>query len=82
MDAKKLFHGMGTGIRLTLSYAELKKQMILFPPLAEQEEIVNYIDQKTTDIDRLIVELTYQVEYLKEYKQSLFADVVTGKIDV
>ena len=82
MDAKKLFHGMGTGIRLTLSFAELKKQFILFPPLNEQQEIVDYIDRKTTEIDRLVVELTYQVEYLKEYKQRLIADVVTGKINV
>lgn len=82
MDAKKMFHGMGTGIRLTLSFAELKKQLILFPPMSEQDEIVNYINQKTTDIDRLLVELTYQVEYLKEYKQKLIADVVTGKINV
>lgn len=82
MDAKKLFHGMGTGIRLTLSFAELKKQQILFPPIGEQEEIVKYINYKTTEIDRLVVELTYQVEYLKEYKQRLIADVVTGKINV
>ncbi len=82
MDAMKLFHGMGTGIRLTLSFAELKKQFILFPPLEEQQEIVDYIGSKTTEIDRLVVELTYQVEYLKEYKQRLIADVVTGKINV
>lgn len=82
MDAMKLFHGMGTGIRLTLSYAELRKQPILFPPIEEQQEIVDYIDRKTTEIDRLVVELTYQVEYLKEYKQRLIADVVTGKINV
>ena len=82
MDAMKLFHGMGTGIRLTLSFSELKKQMILFPPLSEQAEIVEEINQKTTEIDRLIVELTYQAEYLKEYKQRLIADVVTGKINV
>jgi hypothetical protein len=29
-----------------------------------------------------VVELSYQVEYLKEYKQKLIADVVTGKINV
>jgi restriction endonuclease S subunit len=52
------------------------------PPIEEQEEIVDYIDRKTTEIDRLVVELTYQVEYLKEYKQRLIADVVTGKINV
>ena len=82
MDAMKLFHGMGTGIRLTLSYAELRKQPILFPPLEEQQKIVDYINRKTTEIDSLVVELTYQVEYLKEYKQRLIADVVTGKINV
>lgn len=82
MDAMKLFHGMGTGIRLTLSFAELRKQLILFPPMREQKEIVDYIVRKTAEIDRLVVELTYQVEYLKEYKQRLIADVVTGKINV
>lgn len=56
--------------------------MIPVPPIEEQQEIVDYIDRKTTEIDRLVVELTYQVEYLKEYKQRLIADVVTGKINV
>jgi len=57
-------------------------QYLFIPPLAEQQEIVEYIDRKTTEIDRLVVELTYQVEYLKEYKHRLIADVVTGKINV
>lgn len=57
-------------------------QYLFIPPLAEQQEIVEYIDRKTTEVDRLVVELTYQVEYLKEYKQRLIADVVTGKINV
>ena len=43
MDSMKLFHGMGTGIRLTLSYSELKKRLITFPPLDEQQQIVEYI---------------------------------------
>lgn len=46
MDSKKLFHGMGTGIRLTLSFAELKKQQIPVPPLPEQQAIVAYLDTK------------------------------------
>lgn len=57
-------------------------QYLFVPPLKEQQQIVEYINRKTTEIDRLMVELTYQVEYLKEYKQRLIADVVTGKINV
>ena len=73
-----------TGIRegQNINYDLLKNKFIPIPPLAEQQEIVDYIDRKTTEIDRLVVELTYQVEYLKEYKQRLIADVVTGKINV
>ncbi len=51
MDAKKLFHGMGTGIRLTLSFAELKKQYIPIPPIEEQQAIVDYIEAKLSKID-------------------------------
>lgn len=73
------------GIRVgqwDLSPIGLKSIPFIEPPVEEQEEIVSYIDRKTTEIDRLVVELTYQVEYLKEYKQRLIADVVTGKINV
>lgn len=51
MDSKKLFHGMGSGIRLTLSFKELKAQTIPVPPLAEQEKIVEYLSIKTSLID-------------------------------
>lgn len=73
------------GIRVgqwDLSPIGLKSIPFIEPSIEEQNEIVAYIDRKTTEIDRLIVELTYQVEYLKEYKQRLMADVVTGKINV
>ena len=81
-DIHKVFYGMGDGLRQSLNYAGMKGLLIALPPLAEQQEIVDYIDRKTTEIDTLVVELTYQVEYLKEYKQRLIADVVTGKINV
>lgn len=82
MDSKKLFHGMGTGIRLTLSFSELKKQQIPVPPLAEQQEIVTYIEAKVANINQLCQAERSQIEKLKEYKQRLISDVVTGKVKV
>ena len=82
MDSKKLFHGMGTGIRLTLSYTELKKQLIPNPPLSEQNAIVSYIDRKVAQIDKMKAAELSQIEKLKEYKQRLISDVVTGKVKV
>lgn len=77
MDNMKMFHGMGTGIRLTLSFAELKKQMLPFPPLPEQEKIVEYIDSKTNKIDAYVAERERELQALTELKQSQIAEVVT-----
>lgn len=82
MDSMKLFHGMGTGIRLTLSFKELKKQILPVPSLEEQKQIVAYINDKTSKIDKLIVNINKEIEGIKEYKQRLISDVVTGQIKV
>lgn len=82
MDNMKLFHGMGTGIRLTLSFDELKKQLVVVPPQDEQQAIVSHIEEKCQKIDTLITELQAEINYLKEYKQRLIADVVTGQVNV
>ena len=82
MDAQKLFHGMGTGIRLTLSFDELKKQYLPIPPLSEQQAIVDYIETRLTKVDSYIADLQAEIEYLKEFKQRLISDVTTGQICV
>ena len=80
MDSKKLFHGMGTGIRLTLSYNELKKQYVVVPPNDEQAAIVSAINSMSEKIDTLTTKLTAQIGYLKELKQRIISDAVTGKV--
>ena len=82
MDNMKLFHGMGTGIRLTLSFDEMKKQLVVVPPQDEQQAIVTYIEEKCEKIDKLASELQSEIDYLKEYKQRLIADCVTGQVNV
>lgn len=73
-----------TGIRegQNINYDLLRKKYLPIPPIEEQQEIVEYIDAATTKADKMIVELTNHVESMKEYKQRLIADVVTGKINV
>ena len=79
-DIKKLFYSMGGGIRQGLNWQGLKKIEILLPPISEQRAIVEYIDRKCGNINSLISELEAEIAYLKEYKQRLIADAVTGKI--
>lgn len=52
------------------------------PALTEQKEIVNYLDAKCAEIDRLIAKKEQLVKELENYKKSLIYEVVTGKREV
>ena len=55
---------------------------VIGPPLSEQQAIVSYITERTAKIDSLIEKLNKEIECIKEYKQRLISDVVTGQIKV
>ena len=73
-----------TGIRegQNINYSLLSKKYIPLPPKAEQQAIVAYINEKCSKITSLISELESEIDYLKEYKQRLIADCVTGQVNV
>lgn len=52
---------------------------IIVPPLAEQQAIADYLDQRCSEIDELIALKQQKIEKLKEYKKSLIFECVTGK---
>ena len=81
-DIKKLFYSMGGGLRQNLNWQGLKKLDIPLPPIDEQQSIVAYIEEKCEKIDKLASELQSEIDYLKEYKQRLIADCVTGQVNV
>ena len=66
----------------TISQDKIKDMVFYYPPLPEQEQIVSYLDEKTSEIDKIIELENKKIELLKEYRQSLISNVVTGKIKV
>lgn len=52
---------------------------IVIPPKKEQMIIVSYLDKKCSAIDNQISKIERQIELLKEYKQSIITECVTGK---
>lgn len=57
-------------------------QKLIVPPLDEQQAIVDYIETRLAKIDTYIANLQAEIDYLKEFKQRLISDVVTGQICV
>ena len=54
----------------------------VFPPLAEQRTIANFLDKKCAAIDRVVAEKESLVADLEAYKKSLIFECVTGKMEV
>lgn len=81
-DNQKVFHGMGKGVRLTLSFAEVKKMLMPVPPLKEQMAIADYLDDKCAKIDSIIADKETLISRLQEYKKSIIFEYVTGKKEV
>lgn len=52
------------------------------PPLEEQNQIAEYLDKKTSEIDTLITKKEVLIAELEEYKKSLIYECVTGKKEV
>lgn len=83
---RKIFYGLGRGAankgRWRMPAINFKNYDIPVPPIEEQREIVEYIEQETEKIDLLKKEVEKHIEYLREYRTRLISDVVTGQIDV
>ena len=62
----------------------LKKDQILIKlnENAEQENIVEYLDKKCTEIDCIINNKKKQLEILEQHKRSLIYEYITGKKEV
>lgn len=81
-DIKKVFYSMGGGLRQSMNYSEITKLIVPIPPIEEQHAIVSYITERVAKIDSLVEKLNKEIECIKEYKQRLISDVVTGQIKV
>ena len=80
---RKYFEINSDGVtRFGLGKPTIENMVIPLPPFHEQQQIVEYLDEQTKKIDSLIEKETKRLDLLKEYRQSLISDVVTGKVDV
>ena len=82
----RIFYSLGQGVsnlgRWRLQTSSFMNFKVPVPPLVEQKEIANYLDQKINDINSIIDQKQEQLETLESYKKSLIYEYVTGKKEV
>lgn len=69
-------------MRLRLYFTEFSKIFLPYPPLEEQKAIVAHLDNECKKIDDLKAKYRQEIDLIKEYKERLIYDVVTGKMSV
>ncbi len=80
---RRYFEVNSNGItRYGLGKASIENLILPIPPETEQCQIGNFLYQKTKQIGELISAEQQKIQLLKEYRQSLISEAVTGKIDV
>ncbi len=62
--------------------SDLEDTPFILPPIEEQNEIVKKTRNENDQIGTIIEKEIQRIELLKEYRQALISEVVTGKIDV
>jgi len=71
--------------KATIAHFTMEKFGALCIPIPvpyEQTAIVEYLDAQTAKLDAAIAAARREIELLREYRERLIADVVTGKVDV
>ena len=78
---KELLH-LAKNLRHSLTEDQLGAIKQLVPPLDEQQEIADYLDNKCAEVEQIIADKKSQIETLDGYKKSLIYEYVTGKKEV
>ena len=80
-DLKKVFYGLGSGLRQNLSWSDFKFLPCPVPPLPEQAAIVRYLDHVDRRIRRYVSAKRKLIALLEEEKQAVINQAVTRGLD-
>lgn len=81
LDLKKVFYGLGSGLRQNLDWKDFKYLPCLAPPLPEQAAIVRFLDYADRRIRRYIRAKKKLIALLNEQKQAIIHRAVTRGLD-
>lgn len=70
------------GTQPNISQNLIKDLIVHIPPIKEQIDIINFLNKKTTQIQKITTNLQSQIHTLKELRKTLINDIVTGKLKV
>jgi type I restriction enzyme, S subunit len=80
-DLKKVFYGLGSGLRQNLDWADFKYLPCPIPPIEEQLAIVRFLDHADRRMRRAMRTKQMLIALLSEQKQAVINDAVTRGLE-
>ena len=80
-DLKKIFYGLGSGLRQNLNWRDFQYLPCLVPSLPEQNAIVRYLNHATERIHRYLNAKERLIKLLEEQRQAIIHSAVTRGLD-
>lgn len=81
IDNNKVLVHLTKSLRNTINADQFDNIKTIVPPKLEQQQIANFLDRKTTEIDELIDKINDEIEKLKQYQSSVITRTVTKGLD-
>ena len=80
-DLKKIFYGLGSGLRQNLEWEDFKYLPCPIPPLEEQAAIIRYLDDTNQRIRAYVSAKERLIALLEEERQAVIHQAVTKGLD-
>ena len=77
LDNDKTLVHLAKNLRHSLTEEQLGTIPTILPPIKEQIEIARYLDERCSEIERLISDIQSQIDILEQYKRSVITEAVT-----
>lgn len=65
-----------------ISASEIANIFVALPPLSEQQQIADFLDEKVSQIDSTISKTRESIEEYKKLRQAIITEAVTGKVKI
>ena len=69
------------GTQQNIGMGVIERIKVILPPVSEQQKIVEVLDKKTAQLDKVKALLEEQIQKLKDYRASLIYETVTKGLD-
>ena len=78
-DIQKIFYSLGSGLRQSMIFSDLKNLPIYLPPIEDQSRIADYLDNELNKVDKLISIKKQTIALNLEGFYSARHELVTGR---